>query len=122
MALIVDARVVAFELPLRAPLETAHGAIATRPGALLRLRTGDGLEGWGEATPVPGFGGPDADATRAMLEKSALALVGLEPEAVWPRSGTACARAVRPAGSSGSTGASGRETSARPARSGWVAS
>jgi o-succinylbenzoate synthase len=84
MAVIVDARVARFSLPLREPLRTTRGAITSRPGALLRLRTDDGLEGWGEATPVPGFPGPDAITTARVLEASARGLVGADSETLWP--------------------------------------
>jgi len=84
MAVIVDARVARFALPLLHPLVTSHGTISLREGALLRLRTSDGLEGWGEATPVPGFAGPDAHHSAEALEHSARALVGAEPEELWP--------------------------------------
>ncbi len=84
MALIVDARVRALALPLRSRLATAKGWIAVRRGSLVRLRTDAGLEGWGEATPVPGFPGPSVEETRIALERDARRLLGTMPERSWP--------------------------------------
>lgn len=43
-----------FSLPLASPLKTAAGTIETRDGFLVRVRI-DGVEGIGEATPLPGW-------------------------------------------------------------------
>ena len=43
-----------FSLPLVRPLKTAAGTIETREGFLVRVRI-DGVEGMGEATPLPGW-------------------------------------------------------------------
>jgi len=50
------ASVTPVELPLRAPLATAHGRLAARAGALVQLRTAEGVTGYGEALPIAGFG------------------------------------------------------------------
>jgi muconate cycloisomerase len=62
-----------FRLPLREPLATAHGILAFRSGLLLRLEDPDGLCGYGEATPVEGFGPPEA-VVRAAREVARLDL------------------------------------------------
>ncbi len=47
---------------------TAHGSAPAREGAILRLTTFDGVEGLGEASPVPGFGaGALADALDVII-------------------------------------------------------
>jgi o-succinylbenzoate synthase len=38
-------------------MQTAHGVMAQREGALLEIHTPDGLTGWGEIAPLPEFGG-----------------------------------------------------------------
>ena len=53
---IARAELVPFRLVLRAPLRTAHGEIAVREGSLLALHSECGAVGWGEASPIPGFG------------------------------------------------------------------
>ena len=44
-------RLTPFALPLRAPLQTAHGTIRARRGMLVALVSHDGATGYGEATP-----------------------------------------------------------------------
>ena len=49
-----------FSLPLRRPLETAHGTIEGRDGFLVRVRhdvddRSESVVGYGEATPLPGW-------------------------------------------------------------------
>ena len=62
-----------FSLPLSRPLETAAGTIEDREGVLVRV-TLDGVEGVGEATPLPGW--------TESLEDCEAALTALEdPEA-----------------------------------------
>jgi o-succinylbenzoate synthase len=46
-----------YRLPFRTPMRTAHGLWAERDGAIIRLENESGRVGWGEAAPVPGFGG-----------------------------------------------------------------
>jgi len=57
--------------PLRAAVRTAHGVMREREGVLVRLEdaaAGPGQPaGFGEAAPVPGFGGGTADDVEAAL-------------------------------------------------------
>jgi o-succinylbenzoate synthase len=58
-----------FRLPLRAPLATSRGRLATRDGVLVELGAAGGLRGFGEASPLPGWPGePLAVAERALAE------------------------------------------------------
>ncbi len=52
---IRDAEVFRYDLPLAAPLVLHGAALERREGLLLKLSSGDGLSGWGEAAPLPGF-------------------------------------------------------------------
>lgn len=58
--------VVRFRLPLRRPLDSARGRLLERDGVLLAVVDADGVTGFGEATPFPGFhgarGAPDETA------------------------------------------------------------
>jgi len=56
-----------FELPLHQPLATAHGPIERREGYLVELTDDDGQRGYGEATPLPGFGTEDRATCRTAL-------------------------------------------------------
>ena len=53
---IAAARVTPFRLFLARALRTAHGDVEVREGVLLTLIGDAGLEGYGEATPIAGFG------------------------------------------------------------------
>lgn len=67
------------------PLQTAQGAFAERPSVILELRDEDGVAGYGEAAPWPGFGMETADESLDVLRRAGALLCGadLEP-AQWP--------------------------------------
>lgn len=75
---ISAARVTCFRLPLVAPLATAHGAIATRDGALLEIATRAGLRGFGEAMPLAGFGLESFEESQGALAAIAQGLLGCD--------------------------------------------
>jgi 2-succinyl-6-hydroxy-2,4-cyclohexadiene-1-carboxylate synthase/o-succinylbenzoate synthase len=54
-------------LLLRAPLTTAHDTTTARD-SILYSRSADGLTGWGEASPLPGWSVESLDACRRVLE------------------------------------------------------
>ncbi len=55
-----------YRLPLVSPIATGSSVIADRRGVLVRLRA-DGVEGWGDAAPLPGWPGGDYDEVEAAL-------------------------------------------------------
>ena len=67
---IVAADWLPYCLPLRRPWQTSQGSLSKRRGSLLRLRTADGLTGWGDCAPLPEFGIEEA-AARALAEECA---------------------------------------------------
>jgi len=73
---IAAASVEPYRLPLRPPLATSRGVVDEREGLLLRLVWEDGVEGVGEAAPLPGFGGETISEARATLEEIASELRG----------------------------------------------
>lgn len=69
---------VAYALPFREPYRTARGLIESREMVLLRLRTDEGVEGFGEAVPLALRGDRSlAEVERAIAEAGAR-LDGLE--------------------------------------------
>jgi O-succinylbenzoate synthase len=54
-----------YRLPFRVPLRTAHGVWTERAGVILRLEDEAGAVGWGEASPLAGFGTESADEAEA---------------------------------------------------------
>jgi o-succinylbenzoate synthase len=68
-------RVYRFELPLVAPLVLAGETIRVREGLLLEL-VGEGLSGWGETSPLPGFSGETLDEAERGLALIASSAAG----------------------------------------------
>ncbi|WP_221031715.1 o-succinylbenzoate synthase [Actomonas aquatica] len=62
-------RFKSYSLPFRQALRTAHGLWSEREGLLVRLETAEGGVGFGEAAPVPGFGGASLAEMDATLRR-----------------------------------------------------
>ena len=60
--------VCVYEARLRAPWVSSHDSVSVRPLIILRLQDDDGLRGYGEAAPLPGYDGVDVDAVRESLQ------------------------------------------------------
>ncbi len=79
--------VVPVRLPLREPFAIAYATYPDVLSVLVRVRTEDGAEGWGEATPDPNVTGETWASTTAMLRGDlAPALLGHH---AWDRDGAA---------------------------------
>lgn len=75
---IVSAECFQYALPFRDSIEIGSRSLQIRRGALLCLRTEDGVEGWGEAAPLSGYSRETlAEATEA-LQRRARDLVGTQ--------------------------------------------
>lgn len=48
-------RIFGYKLPFRRPADVGGATLAHREGLLLQLTDEDGVEGWGEIAPLPGF-------------------------------------------------------------------
>ena len=70
-----------FTLRFTRPVVTARGAFVERPCVILELRDADGVSGYGEAAPWPGFGMEAASESLAVLQRVAPLLcdADLEP-------------------------------------------
>ncbi len=58
-------------LRLAAPLHTAHGLVGERELLTLTLTGDDGIDGHGEAAPLPSYDGVDVERTQRALERYA---------------------------------------------------
>ena len=63
-------------LPLARPLRTAHGEIARRLGWLVEIEDASGVRGFGEALPLPAFGGERPAECAEVLAAAAPLLLG----------------------------------------------
>ncbi|MEX2204878.1 MAG: o-succinylbenzoate synthase [Myxococcota bacterium] len=68
---IARAVLTPIRLRLRAPLATAHGPMRARTGVLVALHDEGGHVGFGEATPIAGFGAETREHGLAALERLA---------------------------------------------------
>jgi o-succinylbenzoate synthase len=66
-------------IPLVQPFVIASAAQRAYEGVLLRLRTTDGLEGWGEAAPSPVVTAETPDGAAAELGRARRRLLALDP-------------------------------------------
>lgn len=64
---IAAVRVMPVRLRFAQPMRTAHGEFAARASVLLELQDADGVAGYGEAAPWPGFGTETVSESEAAL-------------------------------------------------------
>ena len=82
---IAATRVTPVRLLFARPLRTARGEFVERESVLLELRDTDGVRGFGEAAPWPGFGTESARQSLARLVEAEPLLRGLAVEpGAWP--------------------------------------
>jgi muconate cycloisomerase len=67
------------EVPLREPVTGVHGVTAVQKSVLARVTTDDGVEGWGDVDPTPGYTLESVDDIYADVERLAGALRGIDP-------------------------------------------
>jgi muconate cycloisomerase len=77
-------RVVAIEpvlvdVPLAAPVHAVHGTTAVQRSVLVRVVTDEGVAGWGNVDPTPGYSRTTAAGIRDTVARLAPALVGTDP-------------------------------------------
>jgi o-succinylbenzoate synthase len=86
MVRLVAARARLVRLRFVRPVRTARGVFAERESVLLELRDADGVPGFGEAAPWPGFVTESADQANALLTAAEPLLCGPELVAgIWTR-------------------------------------
>lgn len=77
---IAELKTYLIKLPLKRPLKMSIATVTARELLLVRLRTDDGLEGWGEAMAIPYFTGETLEGCRyAVEEVFGPAVMGLDP-------------------------------------------
>jgi L-Ala-D/L-Glu epimerase len=75
--IISSVEVIPVRLPLREPFVVAYATYPDTLSVLIRIRTRDGAEGWGEATPDPNVTGETWGGTAETLRRDlATALIG----------------------------------------------
>src|SRR5918993_1682204 len=75
--IIASIEIIPVRLPLREPFVVAYASYPDTLSVLVRIRTRDGAEGWGEATPDPNVTGETWGGTTEILRRDlASALIG----------------------------------------------
>jgi len=74
-------RIVAIEpivvhVPLRAPVQGVHGTTSVQQSVLVRVTEADGLEGWGNVDPTPGYSLASTIEIRDDVRRLAPAILG----------------------------------------------
>ncbi len=72
-----------YRVPFVRPFATAHGTLAQREGCLVTIQASDGAVGYGDAAPMPGFGGGAHDACACLAQLAPL-LVGVTLDRALP--------------------------------------
>jgi muconate cycloisomerase len=76
---IVGIESMIVEIPLREPVTGVHGVTAVQQSVLARALSDEGVEGWGDVDPTPGYTLESVDDIAAGVERLAPALGGLDP-------------------------------------------
>jgi L-alanine-DL-glutamate epimerase-like enolase superfamily enzyme len=79
---IEDVEIYAFNIPLTTPFRVALGTISVAENVLVRIRTNEGVTGWGEASPYSPVNGETQQTDVAVAPKLAAVLHGRDPFAI----------------------------------------
>ena len=67
------------EVPFKRPVAGVHGTRSGQRSVLLRVVADEGIEGWGNVDPTPGYSAMSAEEICATVRRLAAAVVGLDP-------------------------------------------
>jgi L-Ala-D/L-Glu epimerase / N-acetyl-D-glutamate racemase len=76
---IVGIESMIVEVPLREPVTGVHGVTSVQKSVLVRVTADDGVEGWGDVDPTPGYSLESVDDIAAAAERLAKPLRGMDP-------------------------------------------
>ena len=76
---IVGIESMIVEVPLKEPVTGVHGVTTVQKSVLVRVTSDDGVEGWGNVDPTPGYTLESVDDIAAGVERLAPALRGNDP-------------------------------------------
>ncbi len=77
---IVKIQQLPYSLPFSTPWNTAQGVLYRRDGWLVKLRTADGMTGWGDCAPLSWMGTEQTSAADSDLLRLQSQLTGLDPQ------------------------------------------
>jgi muconate cycloisomerase len=76
---IVGIEPILVDVPLREPVHGVHGVTSVQRSVLVRVASDDGVDGWGNVDPTPGYSAVSAAAIHATVRRLGPALAGADP-------------------------------------------
>lgn len=76
---IVDIEPILLDVPLREPVHGVHGVTSVQRSALVRVTSDEGIEGWGNVDPTPGYSAMSAAEVHDTVRRLGPALIGTDP-------------------------------------------
>jgi muconate cycloisomerase len=76
---IVAIEPILVEVPLARPVQGVHGPTSVQRSVLVQVTTSEGVEGWGNVDPTPGYSRVSASDIRDAVGRLGPALVGEDP-------------------------------------------
>jgi len=76
---IVGIEPIVVDVPLREPVHGVHGITDVQRSVLVRVTTDEGMEGWGNVDPSPGYSAMSAEDVHGTVQRIAPALAGADP-------------------------------------------
>jgi len=76
---IVAIEPILVDVPLREPVHGVHGVTSVQRSALVRVTSDDGVEGWGNVDPTPGYSAMSAAEVHDTVRRMGPALTGADP-------------------------------------------
>jgi len=70
------------DVPLREPVHGVHGVTSVQRSVLVRVTRDDGIEGWGNVDPTPGYSAMSAAEVHDAVRRIGPALTGADPSNV----------------------------------------
>lgn len=76
---IVDIEPTLLDVPLREPVHGVHGVTSVQRSVLVRVTSDEGVEGWGNVDPTPGYSAMSAAEVHDTVRRLGPALTGADP-------------------------------------------
>ncbi len=76
---IVGIEPILVDVPLREPVHGVHGVTTVQRSVLVRVTTDDGIEGWGNVDPTPGYSAMSAAEVHDTVRRIGPTLTGTDP-------------------------------------------
>jgi len=76
---IAELEPILVEVPFRRPVAGVHGTRSGQRSVLLRVASDEGIEGWGNVDPTPGYSSMGAEDVCATVRQLAAVVIGLDP-------------------------------------------